>query len=119
MCTDWLNFEPRLGLAYQMTPKTVVRLGYALQSTQGDGKSLGFKVLNPPFTGGQTFFNTAVPQQIVRTLDQGFVATPNPFSPIDNPGVAIRGNNPDPHMRTRNSGRLDFSASWPQILLSR
>ncbi len=96
MCTDWLNFEPRLGLAYQMTPKTVVRLGYALQSAQGDGKSLGFKVLNPPFTGGQTFFNTAVPQQIVRTLDQGFVATPNPFSPIDNPGVAIRGNNPDP-----------------------
>ncbi|MGH9345574.1 MAG: TonB-dependent receptor domain-containing protein, partial [Terriglobia bacterium] len=52
MCTDWKNFEPRLGFAYQMTPKLVLRAGYALQSAEGDGKSLGFKVLNPPFTGG-------------------------------------------------------------------
>jgi hypothetical protein len=38
--------------------------------------------LNPPFVGGTTYFNVPVPQQINRTLDQGFPTT-NPFIPID------------------------------------
>lgn len=95
MCTDWKNFEPRLGFAYQATPKLVLRADYALQSAEGDGKSLGFKVLNPPFTGGVSFFNTAVPQQITRTLDQGFPTT-NPFSSINDPTASIHANPADP-----------------------
>lgn len=95
MCTDWKNFEPRMGIAYQVTPSLVVRIAYALQSALGDGKSLGFKVLNPPFTGGVSIFNTAVPQQITRTLDQGFPTT-NPFSSITNPTASIRANPADP-----------------------
>lgn len=35
MTIDWNNFAPRIGIAYQLTPKTVIRLGYAqLYKTQ-------------------------------------------------------------------------------------
>jgi hypothetical protein len=44
--TDWSNFGPRLGFAYQLTPKTVLRGGYAIYyqglSSGGCGCRAGF-----------------------------------------------------------------------------
>jgi len=82
------NFQPRLGLAYSLTPKTVVRTGFAIVSAMGVSKSFGFMSGNAPFSGGVNYFNTASPQQIVRTLDQGFPPTQS-FNPIDSPGPLI------------------------------
>ena len=91
------NFEPRLGLAYQLTPKTVLRAGFANHSALGMGKCFGFMALNSPFGGGTSFFNTATPQDIVRTLDQGFPTT-QPFNPLSNTGPLVWAADPNgPH----------------------
>jgi len=91
---SYKNFEPRIGLAYQLTPKTVLRSGFAVQSANGWGKAFGFMTGNSPFSGGVNYFNTASPQQIVRTLDEGFPST-QPFNTIDNTGPLIWGADPD------------------------
>ncbi len=88
------NFQPRLGLAYQLTPKTVVRSGFAIVSAMGMSKAFGFMSGNAPFAGGYNFFNTANPQQIDRTLDQGFPPT-IAFKPTSNPGPLVWANDPD------------------------
>jgi Carboxypeptidase regulatory-like domain len=94
ICEDWKNFEPRLGIAWAITPKTVWRMDYALQSAMGDRKSLSFRVLNAPNTGGETYVNTPVPQQITRTLDQGFEPLA-PYAPITDPADFIDVVNPN------------------------
>jgi len=47
---NWANFAPRLGIAYQMTPKTVVRAGYGWAYELGTfGATFGHNVTqNPP-----------------------------------------------------------------------
>jgi hypothetical protein len=48
--TDWSNFGPRVGVAYQLTPKTVIRGGYAIYyqglSSGGCGCRAGFAGTN-------------------------------------------------------------------------
>lgn len=87
------DFGPRLGLAYTLTPKTVVRTAYGIfffpQAQEGFQMTA-----NPPFVGGTNYFNVAVPQQINRTLDQGFPVT-NPFIPIDRYTGGLQIINPD------------------------
>ncbi len=87
------DFGPRLGLAYTLTPNTVIRTAYGVfffpQAQEG------FQLTaNPPFVGGTNYFNVSVPQQINRTLDQGFPTT-NPFIPIDQFTGGINNINPD------------------------
>lgn len=87
------NFQPRLGLAYQLTPKTVVRSGFALVSGMGMSKAFGFMSGNAPFAGGYNFFNADNPQQINRTVDQGFIPTVA-FNPVSNPGPLVWASDP-------------------------
>ena len=82
------NFQPRLGLAYQLDQKTVLRSGFAIVSGMGMSKAFGFMSGNAPFSGGTNYVNTDNPQQIVRTIDQGFSAT-QPFNPPTNPGPLV------------------------------
>jgi Carboxypeptidase regulatory-like domain len=82
------NIQPRLGLAYQLTPKTVLRSGFAIVSGMGMSKAFGFMSGNAPFAGGTNYFNADNPQQILRTIDQGFSAT-QPFLPTTNPGPLV------------------------------
>ena len=87
------DFGPRLGLAYKLDSKTVVRTAYGIfffpQAQEGFQMTA-----NPPFVGGTTYFNVSVPQQINRTLDEGFPTT-NPFIPIDQYVGGINAINPD------------------------
>ena len=82
------NFQPRLGLAYQLDSKTVLRSGFALVSGMGMSKAFGFMSGNAPFAGGYNFFNPDNPQQINRTVDQGFIPTVA-FNPVSNPGPLV------------------------------
>jgi outer membrane receptor protein involved in Fe transport len=57
--TDKTAFAPRLGLAWRVTDRTVVRSGYGIFYTPENGNSQDNLSRNPPFRYGQTF--TAAP----------------------------------------------------------
>ena len=87
-CTDYHNFAPRIGLAYRLGEKNVVRASYGLFYI-GESQE-GFQLtLNPPFVGGVNYINTSNPQQpfnTLTTLDMG-LPTSSPFLPIVDPSV--------------------------------
>jgi hypothetical protein len=88
VCTDYHNFAPRLGLAYRVGEKNVVRASYGLFHV-GESQE-GFQLtLNPPFVGGVNYINTSNPQQPFDTLTTLHMGLPNspPFLPIENPSV--------------------------------
>jgi Carboxypeptidase regulatory-like domain/TonB dependent receptor len=74
---NWLNFAPRLGIAYQVTPKTVIRTGYGWSYELGTfGATFGHNVTqNPPVLTRQQE-NAANNFQSVFTLAQGPQAPP-------------------------------------------
>ena len=53
---NWANFAPRLGIAYQITPKTVIRTGYGWAYSLGTfGATFGHNVTqNPPVLFNQS-----------------------------------------------------------------
>jgi hypothetical protein len=72
---NWTNFAPRLGVAYQITPKTVIRSGYGWASELGTfGATFGHNVTqNPPvlFKQSPSSQPTGAAFQTVFTLAQG------------------------------------------------
>lgn len=69
--TYWKNFGPRLGLAYQLDPKTVLRASYGIMFTHGNGvggsnssvtgsasNALGYSA-SPNFSASGTLLSTA------------------------------------------------------------
>jgi hypothetical protein len=70
--TSLKHFAPRLGIAYEITPKTVLRAGYGRSYDVGVfGVSFGHNVTqNLPVLANQSL-NPANPWQAVFTLDQG------------------------------------------------
>lgn len=83
IATDWNNVSPRVGLAYQVLPKTVVRGAYGIIYAPSPAQASG--------TIGQTGFRADTPW--VGTLDNGL--TPNnllrdpfPAGPVPRPGSA-------------------------------
>jgi Carboxypeptidase regulatory-like domain len=53
---NWHNFAPRFGIAYQLTPKTVIRTGYGWSYSLGTfGSTFGHNVTqNPPVLANQS-----------------------------------------------------------------
>lgn len=93
--TNKLNFAPRFGVAYRIKEKTAFRSSYGafyMPESQA-GQQL---TLNPPFVGGTNFVNTAIPQQINRTLDQGLPPSSG-LIPISDPSGALNGTFPEHH----------------------
>jgi hypothetical protein len=80
-----LNFAPRAGFAYSLTPKTVIRSGFGIFYA-GIFSDLGGQVLFPGYTVEQAFNNlgTGIPQPF--KLSQGLpaVATNNVQNPETN-----------------------------------
>ncbi len=65
------NYQPRIGLAYQVFPKTTIRASYGLSSFM-EGTGLGLRLpANPPqpITASANYSSLAYP---TTTLDQGF-----------------------------------------------
>jgi len=90
--TDKNNFAPRLGFAYKVNDKTVVRSSYGVFFlAQGQ---VGFQLsLNAPFVGGLNYTNDPNTNLVIRTLDQG-IPISDPFSPITNPQGSINAHHP-------------------------
>jgi len=88
--TDWNNFAPRIGLAYQIQPKTVLRAGYGVfyggqENGPYSNPSPGF---NPPFFVTQAF---NAPCSAASANSLLFVANPtlsNPNLDCAVPGVS-------------------------------
>ena len=85
--TDKTNLGPRFGFAYQFAKETVLRGSYGIFYAAESQASFQLN-LNPPFVGGVSYFNTSVPQQIQRRLNDGLPVS-DPFIPANNPSGTI------------------------------
>lgn len=113
-------FAPRMGIAYQFDPKTVVRLGYGRSYDIGVfGSNFGHVVTqNLPVLANQDISDSAInsgatnDRSAIFTLSQG----PPAFTPVDVPSdgiLPLRGpnNNVDPRVRPRTQ-RLPTLDAW-------
>jgi hypothetical protein len=95
LTTPKLNFAPRAGFAYSLTPKTVIRSGFGIFYA-GIFSDLGGQVLFPGYTVEQAFNNlgTGIPQPF--KLSQGLpaVATNNVQNPQANIAQSSSAANP-------------------------
>lgn len=82
---DKNNFAPRIGLAYRLTPKTVLRSAYGIYYAAPQFEINRNLAINPPFAGAFTFTNNQADFANARTLNEGFDRT---FSAA---GATIRG----------------------------
>ena len=61
-CTDYKDFAPRVGLAFQVDPKTVIRTGYGINyddyAVHAFGGITTGLMINPPFWRGQAIINS-------------------------------------------------------------
>jgi hypothetical protein len=108
--TYWKGLGPRLGLAYSLTPKTVLRSGYGIYYAQGNANaglrdslqsSVGF-VAQPVFQSLDAGVNAGF------NWDGGF---PQNFArpPFINPAA---GNGADVRMMLRSDGRPPYFQNW-------
>ncbi len=112
-------FAPRIGVAYQVDPKTVVRMGYGRSFDIGVfGSNFGHVVTqNLPVLANQDLSDSSVnggtnDRSAIFTLAQG----PSPFTPVTVPSdgiLPLRGplNNVDPRVRPRVQ-RLPTLDAW-------
>ena len=118
--THWKNFQPRLGLAYAINPKTVFRAGFLLSDTLGaagiggnGGSGPGQTGLNPPtavaasVTGLPAFY-----------WDQGVLTPTSPF-PIATAGFGAGNSTVNPsgavspaYVDRALSGKSPYYINW-------
>ena len=104
---DRNNFSPRVGFAYQLTPKTVIRSGYGIfySSYESGPLSIPNPGNNPPFYAESDFnpVSFAVPNPVVNKLSGGFPA--NVFAePAAVPLFSLDPNFRDPYVQHWNFG---------------
>jgi hypothetical protein len=104
---DRNNFSPRVGFAYQLTPKTVIRSGYGIfySSYESGPLSIPNPGNNPPFYAESDFnpVSFATPNPIVNKLSGGFPA--NVFAtPAAVPLFSLDPNFRDPYVQHWNFG---------------
>jgi len=107
---DKKAFGPRLGLAYSLTPKTVVRAGYGIYFAQGNANA----GLRDSLQSSVGF----VAQPVFQSLDAGVTpgfnwdgGFPQNFAqpPFINPAA---GNGSDVRMMLRSDGRAPYFQNW-------
>ena len=79
--TDWNNLAPRVGIAYQITPKTVVRSAYGIFYDQAQG------IINNRIGSGEPFIRLYAlvgPLDLARPYGSGPVLDPSPLLPDKN-----------------------------------
>ncbi len=89
MKTHYLNFGPRIGVAYRLDNKTVVRAGYSLMYTHSGGTGNNGTGANPGQLGinASASFSSAVTGQPAFYWDSGIPAFQAP--PFINPGYGV------------------------------
>ncbi len=71
------NYQPRIGVAYQVTPATTIRASYGLSSFM-EGTGLGLRLPQNPPRAVATSANYSSLSFPTTTLDQGFTPIANP-----------------------------------------
>ena len=82
---DKNNFAPRIGLAYRLTNKTILRSAYGIYYAAPQFEINKNLAINPPFAGSYSFTNNQLDFSGARRVEQGFERS---FSAA---GAAIRG----------------------------
>jgi hypothetical protein len=88
------DFAPRLGLAYRLTGKTVIRAGYGIYYNPNQTNTFTFLSNNPPFSAVTTFnsagnqlvsFNNPAPSSLAHqtALSNTTIISPNPYLPTE------------------------------------
>jgi hypothetical protein len=115
---DRNNFAPRVGFAYQLTKKTVIRSGYGVFYSSYEAGPLSIPNMgnNPPFYFQSNYpaVSFAQPNPIVTRLSQGL-----PLNAFDNPAApslfSLDPNFRDPYFQHWNFGvqqNLGFNTVW-------
>jgi hypothetical protein len=116
---DKNNFAPRIGLAYRLNSKTVIRSGYGMFYETGRFKFLDQMFWNSPGYGGITFDSTthaADPNQPFYTLNDAFPA-PVPIEkgtwpiPLGDKGGELY-NRQSPQSIDKNSAVIPYIQRW-------
>jgi hypothetical protein len=108
------NFGPRVGLAYQITPKTVIRSGYGISFVQFNrlggenllaynGPSIVDAFIDQVPTQGICSSASAAPGTCFRTTPQGFpanFASPSAFNPLNTQVRYIPENERTPYVQS-------------------
>ena len=117
---DWHYFAPRVGIAYQMNQKTVLRMGYGRSYDMGVfGSNFGHAVTqNLPVLAAQLVQPGVANRETAFTLDQGPPAFPFPMIPsnglfpVAGPQCYQSGQNcTQPHIRPTYQ-RLPMVDAW-------
>ena len=103
---DYHDFGPRLGMAYNVAPKTVIRAGYGISYSFFNRVGSALESINSPFINFGNLSNPAipaggpVPATFVTTLNSFTtgIANPSTFNPI-----------------TTNVDYVDPNTRWPMI----
>ena len=69
---DKNNLAPRIGLAYRLANKTVIRSAYGVYYAAPQYEINRNLAVNPPFAGGNSFSNNQAAFASARTLEDGF-----------------------------------------------
>jgi hypothetical protein len=111
---DWHNFAPRLGLAYQVAPKTVIRGGYGISYVQFNrlggenllaynGPSIVDAFIDQVPTQGICASGSTAAGSCFRTTPQGFpvnFASPSSFNPLNTQVRYIPENERTPYVQS-------------------
>jgi len=103
---DKKDFGPRVGIAYQIAPKTVIRIGYGIfyggeenqggSPNRGEGVPFNETVNLTSYTGNSSYVGVSQPQCFNCYFFPGGFAGGFPASPFTlNAGVSLRGVQPD------------------------
>jgi hypothetical protein len=107
------EFQPRLGFAYAFDSKTVIRGGYSLTFTYGNGDAIGFDEGGTPWQNGIAKFAAILssPDNGVTpaTTLQGGLPIPSHSLPITDPTYANGGT---PMLWDPNSGTEPYIQQW-------
>jgi hypothetical protein len=103
--TGWLDFGPRLGLAYKIGKDMVFRAAYGVYYEGEPIPETNLPGANPPFTGSVAFTNDKTNYPGAITLAQGFPLPTNTVYPTAGASLqAIDGNFRIPYAQQWNAG---------------
>ncbi len=105
---DGNNFAPRIGLAYSMSPKTVIRAGFGVFYGEPRGSEFSSFPLSPPFVIDQTVVsNPLVPNLIGQLFPIPVVRDPVTHQILESPNVNVF--SLDPNFRTNYTYNWNFT----------
>lgn len=109
------DFAPRVGLAYRLNEKTVIRTGYGIYYNPNQTNSFTFLSSNPPLGTTTTYNSSTVPPIVIVSLSNPTAGAAHQ-SPLSNTSII----SPNPHLPTEYMNQWSFDvqrALWASAAL--